>query len=223
MREINKEKLKQLYLVRKLPISEIAKEFGCSVAIISNRIKKLSEEKPEIKISPEENISLKVSTTLPREFSICIDTREQDPLFKETNDYVEYKKYRFNIKKKALRTGDYSIEGLENIIVIERKRKDEIFGNLGADRERLIREMERMQTIRFPIMVLETSLADIMKGSDVSLVHPNNVVSTLISFMFKYRTQILFADNKEAAKMMTFYLLAKFYTYLREGKLPHDN
>jgi len=54
-----------------------------------------------------------LKTPLP---TIIVDTREQNPLdFSRFNGWIE------RVEKRALKLGDYSIAGLEDICVVERK------------------------------------------------------------------------------------------------------
>ena len=51
-------------------------------------------------------------------------------------------------QRDCLATGDYSIEGLENDITIERKSMSDAFGTFGGGRDRWLREMSRMKTFQ---------------------------------------------------------------------------
>lgn len=81
-------------------------------------------------------------------FNVIVDTREQTPwTFTGSSSIAE-------IKHQKLDTGDYSIEGLEDILCIERKKSvSELAGNVTD--KRFIRELERMAKFRFKFLILE--------------------------------------------------------------------
>lgn len=61
----------------------------------------------------------------------------------------------------ALKTGDYTYEGLENILCVERKGT---FSELALNltQERFWRELERMSQFKHPYIICEFELKDIM-------------------------------------------------------------
>ena len=80
-------------------------------------------------------------------FNIIVDTREQTPWTFSSASVGE-------IKHQKLDTGDYSIEGLEDVLCIERKKSvAEIAGNVTD--KRFTRELERMAKFRFKFLILE--------------------------------------------------------------------
>jgi hypothetical protein len=88
---------------------------------------------------------------------IICDTREQYPLPLNGLDYIEY-------SQAALKTGDYSVLGLESVITVERKRNPaELSNNLFKDKARFARELERMASFREAHVVLCFSLEDMLK------------------------------------------------------------
>jgi ERCC4-type nuclease len=70
--------------------------------------------------------------------TILIDTREQAPLKFAT----------FPTEPATLATGDYSVQGLEDSITIERKSISDLIGSLTSGRERFQREIQRMLAYR---------------------------------------------------------------------------
>src|SRR6185312_8933976 len=61
----------------------------------------------------------------------------------------------------TLKTGDYTLKGLEETFVIERKRNTaEVAANVAQDR--FWRELERLESFALPFIVCEFSLADVL-------------------------------------------------------------
>lgn len=83
-------------------------------------------------------------------FLVICDTREQFPFgFQGIRGRASQKNRPLivPVKLAGLTTGDYSIEGLEDWITIERKSLADLFGTILGDRERFERELSRMQAI----------------------------------------------------------------------------
>lgn len=158
-------------------------------------------------------------------FTIIRDTRE-----KEGKGYwfdkVEKKcGKKFTVEcvgtiNKKLDFADYSIEGLEQYIAIERKGSaSELYNNFGtkANRDRFMREIEGMQNIKYKYLVLECSLDEILSGSYFSRVHPSNVLSQLQHLEMKNNFHIVYAGNAKAAKKIVYNILRKAHQYYGES------
>ena len=144
-------------------------------------------------------------------YKVIKDTREQDGYTFEsfTGRYTSCK----GMVVKKLDTGDYSLEGLEDRLCIERKgRVSELAINLGKDKARFMREIERMQEFEFPFLVLEFSLDDVIKfpeGADIPEGNMSKVKITgkyllkmLVEIQMNYNIPVYFCDNKRNAKTL---------------------
>ena len=91
-------------------------------------------------------------------FTVIKDTREQDGYF-----FKEYNACAGMIEHK-LDTGDYTIQGLEDKICIERKGcVEELAINLGQKKYTFLEEIERMAPFDHKFLILEFSLEDLIK------------------------------------------------------------
>lgn len=87
-------------------------------------------------------------------FNVIVDTREQQPWHVATSSEVD------EVIVHKLDTGDYSIEGLEDKVCIERKKSvSEIATNVSE--KRFWAEMERMAKYKYRYLVLEFHIDDI--------------------------------------------------------------
>tara|TARA_A100001515_G_scaffold47109_2_gene37172 strand:- start:20077 stop:20580 length:504 start_codon:yes stop_codon:yes gene_type:complete len=144
-------------------------------------------------------------------YKVIKDTREQDGYTFEsfTGRYTSCT----GMVVKKLDTGDYSLEGLEDRLCIERKgRVSELAINLGKDKARFMREIERMQEFEFPFLILEFSLDDLIKfpeGADIPEGNMSKVKITgkyllkmLVEIQMNYNIPVYFCDNKRNAKFL---------------------
>ena len=104
-------------------------------------------------------------------FSIIRDTRE-----KEGWDFNFHTSCA--IESRGLKTGDYTLEGLEEILCIERKATTgELSMNLGKNRKRFEAELERMKEFRWAYILCEFAIDDLIQ-------FPKN--SSIPTYRWKY-------------------------------------
>jgi ERCC4-type nuclease len=96
-------------------------------------------------------------------FNVIVDTREQIPLAIASCAEVA------EVINRKLDTGDYTVEGLEQKLVIERKRNvAELAINITEDR--FWREMERMGSYEHRFLLLEFGIDDIRSYPEGSTI-----------------------------------------------------
>ena len=111
----------------------------------------------------------------------------------------------------GLRTGDYTVKGLEKYLVIERKASTgELAINLGKKRNAFEDEMKRMSSFRWKYIIFEFSIDDLMnfpKNSGIPKKQ-RQYVRMNGKFMWKklreyeeeYGVQLIFSYDKENAE-----------------------
>ncbi len=140
---------------------------------------------------------------------ILCDTREQLPLTLP------------NSRRATLATGDYSVEGYEQLIAVERKTLEDLYGCFGQSRERFVRELDRLAAYRYPAIVIEASLAQVVAGARHSQVHPNSAIGSLVAWSTRYRIPCWLCGNRAGAATVTHRILTKAAKYIDEG--GHDD
>ncbi len=144
--------------------------------------------------------------------TIVIDTREQQP-------------YRFLCEsvRSALKTGDYSLVGLETAIAIERKSLDDFIGCITASRERFENELSRADSLERFWVVIEANLTAIEKGLYRSRVKPESVLGTLAAWSNRHKVSFVFADSRQAGQKMTERLLKHAWLeHLKRQAVDHQ-
>jgi len=133
--------------------------------------------------------------------TIVIDTREQLP-------------YEFEGSvTKMLKTGDYSILGLEDKVAVERKTKEDAYGSCGARRVRFEKELKRLSSFDYGAVVIEASLSNLLTPPSYTEVNPLVVVNSFVSWSIKYSINIFFASNREYARELVRLVLYKYWKY----------
>jgi ERCC4-type nuclease len=135
---------------------------------------------------------------------IICDTREQLPLiFKD-----------IPLIRKKLDAGDYSIEGYEDRIAIERKSPIDLFGTLGKGHERFMKEIERAQQYEYFAIVVEASITDIalgeFEGRHQTRMNPQVVLQICFTLKMKYDVDVIFCRSRHEASTTITHLFKAF-------------
>lgn len=133
------------------------------------------------------------------DFTIIVDTREQTPW--------EFEHYATASQK--LDTGDYSIQGLEHLFAIERKKSvSEIANNVTEPRFKDV--LERLQKFQHKFILLEFTLNNVLDYPVGSTVPKRmwNTIKISSKYILKYLTEInikygihtIYCGNRENAE-----------------------
>jgi ERCC4-type nuclease len=142
---------------------------------------------------------------LPR---IAIDTREQLRYM-----FDGYESYRT-----TLATGDYSLEGFETVLAVERKNHSDAWGCLTEGRKRFERCLERLSLLDRSAIVIESSMADfVIPPPQIKRVNAATAMGSYISWSTKYRIPVFFAENRQWAERVTLRILAAYYKHCIGG------
>lgn len=141
-------------------------------------------------------------------FFIIRDTREQSGWQFATG------KNCLGTKPGTLKTGDYTIEGFENILTIERKGSVKEFAQNLMD-DRFFRELERMKEYKHAYLILEFTAEDLLNypnNPDIPFAtrariktNGNFLMSKTIYLQHNYPVKVFFAGRK--GKDIAYYIM----------------
>jgi ERCC4-type nuclease len=124
----------------------------------------------------------------------------------------------------ALDAGDYSAElhfdnkWLLLPIRLERKSIPDLFGVIGRQRERFVRELEKLSKYRSYI-VIEGTAEEVKRGYERSLVSGEAAFASLACWSCTYGVQPIFAGNRVTGAAFTQRVLEEFAIhYLNNNK-----
>jgi ERCC4-type nuclease len=141
--------------------------------------------------------------------NIIVDTREQKPLWVASNRFV-------NITNTKLDVGDYSLQGFENVIAIERKGPMDAFSTLGQSNNhaRFNAEWERAKNLKYFAVIIELSVGDMyhknFENSFRTRIHGNQMVQTWITHSLKRGYHLFFVNNCDEARLLVKCLFKSF-------------
>jgi ERCC4-type nuclease len=133
---------------------------------------------------------------------IVTDSREQLP--------YSFAGTRAGSVIKALPAGDYSLEGFENKVAIERKSLEDFISTVVHDRGRFEVELQKLAGYKHAWVVVEGSLEDVLSGNYRSKITPQSLLGITTALMVDY-IPILFAGNRACARALTEALLLRCY------------
>ena len=144
-------------------------------------------------------------TRIPDGFILIRDTREQSPLFTRTKGLTTI--------VDTLHHGDYTIQGFEDKISIERKMESDFYSYLGKERKRTIKKLEILSSFDWSALVIEgMSIDDLSYQAFYSKLTPEHVRGFLVSLTVRYG--IHFFCHKDT-KMVERYILDRLVKYYR--------
>lgn len=131
---------------------------------------------------------------------IVIDTREQLP--------YTFDPGRIQSARRALPAGDYSLEGYETSVAVERKSINDFVSTVIRSRKRFYRELGLLAEYEHACVVVEASLREIIQGEYRSNAHPSAVLGAAMSIIIDFGVPVFFcADRQLARRFVEEYLL----------------
>ena len=157
-------------------------------------------------------------------FAIICDSREQLPYsFSEIPGPKPGETLVVKTVLKGLQSGDYSVDGLEGQIAIERKSLDDLYSSTTWGRSRFEREIGRLDDLPgFAAVVIEADWREIADPAAhrpgwENQTDPRSVVGTIVSWSIRYRrVHWLACGDRRGAELRTFGLLRAFWSEQRK-------
>ena len=148
-------------------------------------------------------------------FAVTVDSREQAPyafIGIQSDAKDGNVPLLVQTKTATLKTGDYSIAGLEHLVCIERKSHEDLIGSVSHGRTRFEAEFERMSKMKYAAVVVEASIGEILHHPPRhSKMLPKAVLRTAFSWSIRYGVHWWFAPSRSHAEVMCYRLLEQFW------------
>jgi DNA excision repair protein ERCC-4 len=110
------------------------------------------------------------ATIQPENVTAICDTREQTPLDLSPLRTIGG----------TLDTGDYSIQGLEHVVRVERKSLPDLIACVGRERERFDREVQRLLAFPVRLLVVEATWSQIESHEPANPQWRGSITSTQV-------------------------------------------
>jgi len=128
------------------------------------------------------------------EFCFITDTREKEGSRWELPQ----------AKIAKLDVGDYSVEGYEPVMAIERKGFDDLFKCLGVDLRRFRKQMIALGKLRYKALMIESTANSISYGHPISKIKGAEAMTRLIHLCVTSSVPLVFCDRHGASMCASF-------------------
>jgi ERCC4-type nuclease len=150
---------------------------------------------------------------IPKPF-VLIDTREKEPFAL----HVNHPNWIRGERRETLKTGDYTVEGMESLLCLERKSLADLVACTVTYRRRFLASCARLAQFKWKAILVEATLEDIKGGFGAfdipSEVHPNAVCGTLDAIEAKFGIPVIYSSTiQNLATERAASWLSKHFTY----------
>ncbi len=137
-----------------------------------------------------------------------VDTREQNPL-----SFRRFKGWFARIEERALPLGDYSVSGMEDSCVVERKDLADLIQSFTTNRPVFIDRLRRMSDLPHSLLVVTAPLAEIKSEYPYRAANPNRITQSLIAVLAGLRLPFICTETHELGEEIVASYLYQTFLY----------
>lgn len=155
---------------------------------------------------------------------LLVDTREQDPF-----TFARFSGWFSGIERRALKLGDYSLAGMEDRCIVERKELADLVCSFTTGRPAFVARLQAMARFPSRLLVITAPLAQVKSPYPYSQVSPNRIFQSLVAATAGLQVPFLCTETHELGEeVVASYLYQVFlYRWLEEnsygGRLVDDD
>jgi len=139
---------------------------------------------------------------------LLVDTREQNPL-----DFSRFDGWFAGIEKKALKLGDYSVAGMEEICVVERKDLSDLVHSRTASRSVFMNRLRQMAQYPHRLLLVTSTLSQIKSPYAHAGENPNRIAQSLIAMLAGLQVPFLCSETHELGEELVASYLYQVHLY----------
>ncbi len=139
---------------------------------------------------------------------VLVDTREQNPF-----DFSRFEGWFAGIEKRALRLGDYSVAGLEDHCVVERKNLADLVHSLTTERSVFVNRLRLMSRYNHRLLVITASWSEVKSPYTCAGGSPNRITQSLIAALAGLQVPILCSETHELGEELVASYLYQVHLY----------
>jgi DNA excision repair protein ERCC-4 len=140
--------------------------------------------------------------------TVLVDTREQNPF-----NFSRFKGWFTGIEKTALPLGDYSVVGLQDICVVERKNLSDLVHSCTVNRTIFIKRLHRMAQYPHRLLVITSTLSQVKSPYTHASVDPNRVMQFLIAVLAGLQVPFVCSETHELGEELVASYLYQVHLY----------
>ena len=140
--------------------------------------------------------------------TVMVDTREQIPF-----DFSRFEGWFAGVERTALELGDYSVSGLENVCVVERKDLGDLVRSLTTERAVLVGRLKKMSAYPHKLLVITAPLSSVKSQYAFSSSNPNRVMQGLIAALVGWGIPFVCTETHELGEEIVASYLYQVHLY----------
>lgn len=137
-----------------------------------------------------------------------VDTREQIPF-----SFRRFKGWFAGVEMRALALGDYSVAGMEDSCVVERKDLSDLVRSFTECRSTFIARLRRMSELPSSLLVITAPLSQIKSAYPYGRGKPNQVTQSLIAVLAGLRLPFICTETHELGEEIVASYLYQTFLY----------
>ncbi|MGC2328489.1 MAG: ERCC4 domain-containing protein [Candidatus Sulfotelmatobacter sp.] len=137
-----------------------------------------------------------------------VDTREQNPL-----SFRRFKGWFARIEHRALPLGDYSVVGMQDSCVVERKDLADLIQSFTTNRSVFISRLRRMADLPHSLLVVTAPLSEIKSEYPYRAANPNRITQSLIATLAGLRLPFICTETHELGEEIVASYLYQTFLY----------
>ena len=140
--------------------------------------------------------------------TVIVDTREQNPF-----SFSRFRGWFAGVKHKALRVGDYSIVGLEDVCTVERKDLPDLIHSFTTCRAVFVKRLRVMSRYSHRLLVVTEPLSVVKSSYGGTSISPNRITQSLIACLTGLQVPFLCTETHELGEEMVASYLYQVHLY----------
>ena len=140
--------------------------------------------------------------------TVLVDTREQNPF-----NFSRFKGWFAGIEERALPLGDYSVAGLEDVCVVERKDLSDLVHSCTVERTAFINRLRLMAQYPHKLLVVTSTLSQVKSRYAHASVDPNRITQFLVATLAGLRVPFVCSETHELGEELVGSYLYQVHLY----------
>lgn len=139
---------------------------------------------------------------------VLVDTREQYPFW-----FIRFRGWFERVIPRALSLGDYSVEGMENLCVVERKTLPDLVSSFTTERAAFIERLRKMSEVPNRLLVITAALSQVKSQYEHSRANPNRITQSLIAALAGLKIPFLCVEDNDLGEEIVASYLYQVFLY----------
>jgi ERCC4-type nuclease len=140
--------------------------------------------------------------------TVIVDSREQTPF-----NFSRFKGWFAGVERKALALGDYSVAGLEEVCVVERKDLSDLVRSCTVERMAFIKRLRLMARHPHRLLVVTSTLGQVKSRYEHASVDPNRTTQFLVALLAGLQVPFVCSETHELGEELVGSYLYQIHLY----------